>query len=121
TWTTRPSRSSASISTWRYPRPGTPSVRSAALKPIAEPNAAAFEHLAAFQCHSADGGRHTGLFIAGIEDAWRAFRAIHSRGIPDRSHHRSRIGAAAIPCRQAVSRVRVAESGSHARIFQLKS
>ena len=41
--------------------------------------------------------------------------------IPDRPHHRSPIGAAAIPCRQAVSRVRVAESGSHARIFQLRS
>jgi hypothetical protein len=47
--------------------------------PIAEPNAAAFEHLAAFQCHSIDRGRHTGLFITGIEDAWRAFRAIHCR------------------------------------------
>jgi hypothetical protein len=52
-------------------------VHSGPLKPIAEPNAAAFEHLAAFRCHSIDRGRHTGLFIAGIENAWRALRAIH--------------------------------------------
>jgi hypothetical protein len=52
---------------------------SAALKPIAEPNHAALQHLTAFQRHRPERGRRNDIFIAEIEDARRTFRAIHGR------------------------------------------
>src|SRR5438270_5445849 len=49
------------------------------LNPIAQPNRAAFQHFAACKRNGSQRGCRAGFVLAGIKDAWRAFRAIDGR------------------------------------------
>src|SRR4051812_8195808 len=55
---------------------GSTGIGLAVLQPIAQPDHAALQHLAAHQRHRADRRRNAGILIAGIENARRAFRSI---------------------------------------------
>src|SRR5258707_2092929 len=48
-------------------------------KLVAEPDAAAVQHLAALQGHGLDWGRYARVLVAGVEDGWRPLGAIDGR------------------------------------------
>src|SRR6267378_1196183 len=58
---------------------GRPSHASAVLQPVAEPDRAAFENLAALERHRVERSSRVGLVLAGIEGIGPAARAVHRR------------------------------------------
>jgi hypothetical protein len=54
-------------------------IGSRVLKPIAQQDRAAFQDLAALQRHRGEGSALVGCRFRGIENAWRALRAVHRR------------------------------------------